>query len=191
MSVSPFQGHMSYDEYRIQQEMQRQESFEKRIIEKLFRLHNAAAWYAGLRKRVNESSVENQLTFGWFNERAGYPVKFKAVRFNAKLDLWSRIRAWWMAGEITVSPELEALEDLREAYPDQKIALILHYADFGRDLVVSNIVSFRMQQGTIFDGFSTLTLSVKGRETLAFEWLDHFLPRCAEIFEWRPAEAVD
>lgn len=191
MSASPFQGNLSYDAYRIQMEAERQESFEKRIIERLFKLHNAAAWYAGLRRRVNDSAAANQLTFSWFNQRAGYPVKFKAVRFKSTRAFWPWASETPASRKRNKSPEREALSDMRDAFPERKIALITRYADWAHDVVVSNLLTVGLQQGVAYRGKDKVIVVHEGEETLVAERLDFFLERCAEDCDWRPAEAVE
>ena len=140
MAKSPFVGKLDLDQMHMQMQRDRQDSFEHKIIEHIFR--DAGVSPAHLRmhaKRINQGTAENQLNMIWFNHFANYPVRLAARRFHSKRRFSEVLRDMRLGTGFDKSAELCALVDVQDGWPEDAVAFITRYPDWADDLVFHRV----------------------------------------------------
>lgn len=190
-NVDPFGGQLSLEEFQLRAEMKRQEDFERRIIEKLFKYYNAGLWYGITRKKLNSGSQDNQFTFAWFNQHGNYPVKLRTEKYNKRHTLEYILKSPYYKGQLQSLEIWASIRDLHDSYgEDCKAAVITRFPDTGKDVVISNVLYMSITQGVVHSTPKNI-LVCEDTEPLVVELLEHFLARCRDVFEWDPAEVME
>lgn len=136
MPQSPFLGKLNLDQMHVHMQKERQESFESRIIEAIFR--NAGISTPKLRmllKRLNAGTALNKYNMIWFNAFANFPAKLSARRFHSKRRFSEFLKELQLGTYFMKTPEVLALLDLKDGYPNELVAFISRYPDWGMDMV--------------------------------------------------------
>jgi hypothetical protein len=156
----------------------RQQSYQDKSVRNIFKAWGAqAATLNFLAKRVNRATASRKLDMDWFNRTASFPVKFTAMRFHAKRKIDDLLRDMRLGTKLSKSPEVYALLDLMDSYPDEPVAIICKYPDW-RDDIVFHALDHQIRP----DGFQIVRSL--GDTIYRVEYLSEFLRRFTE--DWDP-----
>lgn len=135
------QGDTPWKKYLVESESDRQRSFEDRCLRKMFKLWGASAQQLfTLTRLVSAGSGDEFLTCEWFNSVEAFPVKLACLRFDRGATWTDQLKCLMGAeSKMRTSAPIQALQDLREAYPGERVGLITRYVDFQHDIVVHTL----------------------------------------------------
>jgi hypothetical protein len=133
---SPFAQQQSFGEFCQDMENERQDMFERRVVDAIFKQAGCPAYVMKIvRKKVNTGSDQECMSIGWFNQYAGFPF-FVGTRRFARDRAFDDMALGLTSPSAHKMVEAVTLADLQESSPDMPAVLITRYPKRGYDMVL-------------------------------------------------------
>ena len=177
---NPFIQQQSFEEFLQDRENERQDQFEQRIVEAIFKHAGCPPHVVKVvKKRLNRGTDQNCMDIRWFNHYCNFPLFVGTRRFDRRRTYEDLVKE--QRSSVTVarkSVELAALVDLDESSPDRPVVLITRYAGSTLDWALHRQDHIRIR-GHGWHG---------GSDFIDTEPLSAFVTYVAEQYGWNPAD---
>ena len=119
MTSNPFQGMLSPEEFRQEQQRERQSKFAGRVVEKVLKAYGVAPKVINLIKRQSlKGTTDRHFDLTWFNNHGDYPVKLGAKMFSPtpSLDAFVHTMLWHNEDRFLKRPAVQEVFDVEDAW---------------------------------------------------------------------------
>lgn len=189
---TPFKDQLPLNDLYVVAGVERQEKFESRALEVLFKSHGCSSkWFGFLRSKLRKGTTE-PITFDWFNSFAEFPMRFAARRYGKDRCLFNE---GLFKDFAKVKPdkimEIKDMIDLMDSWPKDPVCLVTAYPDIQRLIAIHTVpkcaaVGSFLLQTTL----SKTTHRMVENIVCSVEPFESLLVWCLDRYNWDPKEVL-